>query len=118
MKKVMFIDDDEMILRSMSRYFEGVDAEFFFERCISSEGAKSTVDRIRPDIVFLDHNLNKSMLGEGFEVMLYIREKYENCQVFSMASNKEDGEEYLEFKVEWIRKNEVKKIMETLKQII
>jgi two-component SAPR family response regulator len=118
MKKVLFIDDDEHILKALYRVLDdNVETELHFKKCTDIEQACGVVDEVKPDLIFLDHNLSREMNGEGLEIAQYILEKHTNCQVISITSDRKYAEKYQKFGVKWIRKNEAKKIQEKIDQL-
>lgn len=114
MKKVLFIDDDEHILKALNRYLNScAQSELHFEKCTDKEQAINAIKKIQPDLIFLDHNLSRGMKEEGLEIMQFIAENI-SCEVVSMSSEQEYGVKYQKYGVEWIRKGEARKIEEKI----
>ena len=68
--RILFVDDEPAILKSLGEYFEKIGHEVF--RADTGKGGISTFDKVKPDVTVLDLKLPDM---SGLEVLSAIRQK-------------------------------------------
>jgi len=90
----LFIDDDLSILRSLKMWFFGKN-DVFFEECHSTKEAIAAIEKIKPNVLFLDHSLTGSSGNQGFEVVKHLNNLEDgnilkNLRIYSITENRSE----------------------------
>ncbi len=109
--KVLFIDDEAMILELLEDAIDGIDGKMVFAECHSLAKAMETIQRERPDIIFSDHNLTGNG-GEGLKIVEALSGS--GIRIISMTADPEIGEAYRMMGIEYIGKQNTEK----MKQVV
>lgn len=77
MNKILVVDDNAMLLDSLSRFFEGRNINVETAVCRSVDEVIMAIEDHRPDVILLDHNLNEEdkQILEGVEAARILYEK-------------------------------------------
>jgi CheY-like chemotaxis protein len=110
-KSILFIDDSPLILRTFERLFGHIENVYFAE-CHSADEALSEINKINPQIVFLDHSLSNSNGNEG----LMIVDKISGSRTIYSTTETTDPEILTEYEKRGIQC--IGKRIEKLKRII
>lgn len=108
--KVLFIDDDESMVRFMNdprtrARAAQVEAVIVAVVCLTVAQALSAIREHAPDAVLLDHNLEE--VAAGFKIVEKIRDEFPHILITSTTSDPHAVEKYFSIGIPHVHKNEI-----------
>lgn len=100
--KILMIDDNDELLKSVTRIFKEITAE----ACYSATEAIAAIMAHSPDVVLLDHQLSDKG-DEGFEVVRWIKDKGLKIKIYTTTKNDDARQKYEAMSIGWIDKNDL-----------
>ncbi len=104
--KILFIDDSREWLASMRRFFRKKDNVFFAE-CHSVKEALDAVEKIQPNVLFLDHSLTEGG-DEGLEIVKALQGS--GVKIYSTTAARDLADIYAQYGIEVVGKLDLLKI--------
>ncbi len=86
MKRFLFIDDSAAFLNAMRSVFKD-NPNVFYAECGNITMARESIERHKPDVLFLDHNLSPDG-EEGFEIAVGLQAEGSTMKIYSTTDAK------------------------------
>ncbi len=116
MKTILFIDDDEAVVRSLENVYHDY-KNVRVVRCLTVKEALNAILEHRPDIIFLDHEFTRRG-DEGLEVVRELRSSGNPALIYSTTMTHRDEvlTEYEKLGIELVGKTNLERIREIIEQ--
>lgn len=120
-KKFLFIDDNQLFLESIKRFFGEIkNVELIFSECHSKEDALQAIKKVLPDVIFLDNDLQGKGNNDGIEVIDALKKENITTKIYSITSSQDPSviEEYKKRNIEIVGKSKILNIFTKIEENI